>query len=171
MCTWVVIGTLFYSGNENWSLIDGFYWTVCTMTTVGYGDLFVRKHTTLIFGIFFIFASSLTFAFAFNNWVEDYAIEKRRAKVSDLLLFHACIIFIIFHCDVVRISYSCASNWARGSGMAGSIEPCAAAPGSVTRRRRLARCERPAVAGTGSCCWCCRSWACWTPPMWGRSPR
>ena len=32
-----LVGTLFYSDNEDWSVLDALYWTVCTMTTVGYG--------------------------------------------------------------------------------------------------------------------------------------
>ena len=44
----LLIGTLFYSGNEGWSLLDGVYWTVCTMTTVGYG-----KYTQLVYPILF----------------------------------------------------------------------------------------------------------------------
>jgi Trk-type K+ transport system membrane component len=32
-------GTLFYSGNEGWSFLDGLYWTIATMLTIGYGKL------------------------------------------------------------------------------------------------------------------------------------
>ena len=35
-----VSGTSFYCGNEGWTIIDGMYWTTCTMTTVGYGKHF-----------------------------------------------------------------------------------------------------------------------------------
>lgn len=33
----LLAATLFYHGNEEWGYIDSFYWSVCLMTTVGYG--------------------------------------------------------------------------------------------------------------------------------------
>lgn len=35
----VVIGTAFFSINQGWSLVDSFYFSVTTLTTVGFGDL------------------------------------------------------------------------------------------------------------------------------------
>ena len=35
----LLVGTLFYSLNQDWSLVDAFYFSVTTLTTVGYGDL------------------------------------------------------------------------------------------------------------------------------------
>jgi voltage-gated potassium channel len=32
-------GTLFYSTSQGWSMVDAFYFSVTTLTTVGYGDL------------------------------------------------------------------------------------------------------------------------------------
>jgi hypothetical protein len=35
----LVSGTLFYSQVEGWSLLDSLYFSIITLTTVGYGDL------------------------------------------------------------------------------------------------------------------------------------
>ncbi|MBK5117615.1 MAG: two pore domain potassium channel family protein, partial [Thermoleophilia bacterium] len=34
----LVVGTIFFSLNQGWNLIDSFYFSVTTLTTVGYGD-------------------------------------------------------------------------------------------------------------------------------------
>jgi len=35
----VVVGTISYHQLEDWSWTESFYFTVCTLTTLGYGDL------------------------------------------------------------------------------------------------------------------------------------
>lgn len=35
----IVIGTTFYRFFENWSWVDSYYFSVMTLTTVGYGDI------------------------------------------------------------------------------------------------------------------------------------
>ena len=35
----IVVGTVFYALTQDWSVIDSFYFSVTTLTTVGYGDL------------------------------------------------------------------------------------------------------------------------------------
>lgn len=35
----LVIGTAFYSGAEGWSVLDAPYFSVVTLTTIGFGDL------------------------------------------------------------------------------------------------------------------------------------
>ena len=82
-CTWLLVGTLVYSGLEGWSLLNGLYWTTYTMTTDGYGDLFVQKQPTRIFGIFFIYACVLSFIVALNNLVEDYLSVAQRRQVNN----------------------------------------------------------------------------------------
>ena len=34
----LLIGTIFYSYQEGWGLIDAFYFSVTTLTTIGFGD-------------------------------------------------------------------------------------------------------------------------------------
>lgn len=50
----IVIGTIFAYHNENWTFVDSLYWTCVTVTSVGYGDLLLKKESSRIFAIFFI---------------------------------------------------------------------------------------------------------------------
>ena len=48
-------GTLFYWVVEDWSVVDAFYFSVTTLTTVGFGDLTPTKDYSKIFTVFYIF--------------------------------------------------------------------------------------------------------------------
>jgi voltage-gated potassium channel len=50
-----LIGTLFYSLQEGWSLIDAFYFNVTTLTTVGLGDLTPKTPIGKLFTVGYIF--------------------------------------------------------------------------------------------------------------------
>jgi hypothetical protein len=50
-------GTLFYSNEEHWKLLDALYFCVMTMTTIGYGDLVPTTDTSKIFTILYSFIS------------------------------------------------------------------------------------------------------------------
>lgn len=47
-------GTIFYSTVEGWSAIDSIYFSVITLTTVGYGDLHPTEPISKIFTILYI---------------------------------------------------------------------------------------------------------------------
>jgi len=49
--------TLFYSSIEGWRTIDALYFSVMTMSTIGYGDLIPTTDLSKIFTIFFTFLS------------------------------------------------------------------------------------------------------------------
>ncbi|NUM45259.1 MAG: two pore domain potassium channel family protein [Anaerolineales bacterium] len=48
-------GTVYYHQAEGWSWVDALYFTVVTLTTIGYGDLHPTTPASKIFTIFFIF--------------------------------------------------------------------------------------------------------------------
>ena len=68
----LLIGIIFYASNEQWSYVDATYWVVCTMTTVGYGDLEVQYDSTRVFAIFFIMSCVIIYATATGNILEVY---------------------------------------------------------------------------------------------------
>ncbi len=47
------IGTAFYHYSEGWSLVDAFYFSTITLTTIGYGDLAPTTDGAKIFTAFY----------------------------------------------------------------------------------------------------------------------
>jgi len=82
----LVIGTLFYHNVEGWRYIDSLYFTVVTMTTIGYGDFTPQTDIGKIFTIFFIF-SGISVAFYTISLVSRYiySIEIRDRKNSGVI--------------------------------------------------------------------------------------
>lgn len=50
----VLTGTLFYRHFEDWTVIEALYFSVVTLTTVGYGDLHPTSAGTQLFTIFYV---------------------------------------------------------------------------------------------------------------------
>lgn len=48
----ISLGTVFYMVFEDWNFVDSIYFSVATLSTVGYGDLHPTKIVTKIFTIF-----------------------------------------------------------------------------------------------------------------------
>lgn len=54
VCLTVLSGTLFYRSIEGWGWIDSVYFSVATISTVGYGDLTPQSDIGKIFTIFYM---------------------------------------------------------------------------------------------------------------------
>jgi voltage-gated potassium channel len=63
LTTVVLGGTLGFHVIEGWSWFDGFYMTLTTMTTIGYGEIHPLSHLGRIFNSFMIVAAVLAGAF------------------------------------------------------------------------------------------------------------
>jgi voltage-gated potassium channel Kch len=63
----ILIGTIFYDLVEGWDLVDSFYFSVVTLTTVGYGDFSPDTTAGKLFTTIYIFSGlSIITAFASN---------------------------------------------------------------------------------------------------------
>jgi voltage-gated potassium channel len=81
----VVTGTLFYwRFEEGWSLIDALYFSIVTLTTVGYGDLHPTSDGTQIFTIIYILTGLGILVSLLGAVAEQYVAQKaERVKLRE----------------------------------------------------------------------------------------
>lgn len=79
----LIIGTVAYHYFENWSWFDALYFSVITLTTIGYGDLYPVSVMGKIFTIFYILIG-VGIIFGFINAFYEHRVikykEMRREK-------------------------------------------------------------------------------------------
>lgn len=77
------MGATFYHFVEKWNWINSFYFTVITLSTVGYGDFTPQTNAGKIFTIGFIFIGVGLFIAVANAFLKlrgMKAVEKRNEK-------------------------------------------------------------------------------------------
>lgn len=72
-------GTLFYWQIEGWTLLDAFYFSSITLTTVGYGDISPVTDAGKLFTVFYLF-TGIGLIVAFLNAVANAAVEQREER-------------------------------------------------------------------------------------------
>lgn len=70
----LVTGTLFYWRWEDWTILDSLYFSVITLTTVGYGDLAPTRAPTNVFTIVYVLLG-LGILVSFLSLVAGHAVE------------------------------------------------------------------------------------------------
>ena len=73
----LLVGTVSYHYLEDWSWNESFYFTVCTLTTIGYGDLHPTSDTSRMFTALFALAGV---AVAFGSFGALGSIYLRRGE-------------------------------------------------------------------------------------------
>src|ERR687893_2336720 len=73
----LLAGTVFYSFQEGWSLVDALYFSVTTLSTVGLGDLYPTTTIGKLFTIVYIF-SGLGLIAGFINTIATETLSRQR---------------------------------------------------------------------------------------------
>ncbi len=76
----IAVGTVVYKYLEGWSWVDSFYFTVCTVTTVGYGDLIPTTEMSRLFTAIYALAG-VSLALASLGIVGTSYITARQEKM------------------------------------------------------------------------------------------
>ena len=77
----IAIGTVVFRLVEGWSWIDAYFFTVVTLSTVGYGNLVPATVAGKIFTTIFIFVGLGIFALAIQQFA-TLAVKKRQKNID-----------------------------------------------------------------------------------------
>lgn len=83
-------GTIFYHTVEDWRLLDALYFSVITLSTVGYGDFSPQTDIGKVFTIFYIFVGLGLFIAVVNHLAKDIYNRQKKliTKTKEKLSHH-----------------------------------------------------------------------------------
>lgn len=77
LAAWIAMGTLIFSFNEGWSVVESFYFCVMTLTTIGYGDFSPTSSAMQLYTVLYA-VMGLGLFVAFNARLVQVYFETRR---------------------------------------------------------------------------------------------
>jgi len=77
----IIIGTMFYSIFEGWNYLDSFYFTVMTLTTIGYGDFYPTSDISKMFTVFYVLAGVYLLFYMLTSFTKYY-VEKKSPNIK-----------------------------------------------------------------------------------------
>ncbi|AWM14513.1 potassium channel family protein [Flavobacterium sp. NRK F10] len=80
----IIIGTIAYHYLEGWGLLDSLYFSVVTLTTIGFGDFTPKTDGGKIFTIFYI-VMGIGMILSFINTVQHHFTIMRHQEKRDLV--------------------------------------------------------------------------------------
>ena len=75
--SWVALGTIIYSIREGWGIVDSFYFSVMTLTTIGYGDFAPTTSWMRLYTVIYAVMGIGLFV-AFNARLAQFAFQSRQ---------------------------------------------------------------------------------------------
>jgi hypothetical protein len=81
---YIFVGTLSFCLIEHWTILDGVYFCVVVLTTVGYGGLVVQTVGGKVFVIFYVLTGFSLILFALGL-VGDYLLDKQQKAMIKLI--------------------------------------------------------------------------------------
>jgi len=78
----LITGTIFYHRIEEWRYLDSLYFSMITLTTVGYGDIFPKTDAGKIFTMIYLVVG-IGIIFGFINLIAQHA--KEHSSINDLV--------------------------------------------------------------------------------------
>ncbi|MEO1063860.1 MAG: potassium channel family protein [Actinomycetota bacterium] len=79
---WITLGTIVYSINESWSVVQSLYFSVMTLTTIGYGDFAPTSDLMRLYTVLYSIMG-VGFFVAFNTRLVQVAVEVQRRQLED----------------------------------------------------------------------------------------
>jgi voltage-gated potassium channel len=85
LASMLVIGTVVYRYMENWTWIQSFYFSVVTLTTVGYGDMHPTNDVSRLFTAFYIIVG-VAIALTSLGIIGRNYFENRKRNIIDNII-------------------------------------------------------------------------------------